>query len=92
MPSSAVAEGVKRRSRSPRLAVNSHSERTETVYVIQTWPILMRDVYSNRHTTVEDFVVPIAHEIKVSRSDLRSDLRNEIKRESYRALSSHVGT
>jgi hypothetical protein len=45
-------------------------------------------VFSIRHTTVEDYVEPIVHEIKVSRADLQSDLRNEAKRESYRALSS----
>jgi hypothetical protein len=50
--------------------------------------MVMPDVHSIRHTTVEDHVESIAHEIKVSRADLRSDLRNEAKRESYRALSS----
>ena len=54
----------------------------------KVWPVAMPDVYSIRHTTVEDYVEPIAHEIKVSRADLLSDLRNEAKRESYRAVSS----
>ena len=34
------------------------------------WAIAMPDVYSIRHTTVEDYVEPIAHEIKVRRADL----------------------
>jgi hypothetical protein len=52
------------------------------------WPMAMPDVFSIRHTTVEDAVEPIVHEVKVTRADLQSDLRNEGKREAYRALSS----
>jgi hypothetical protein len=37
IPSCAVGDGVKRRSRSPRFAVNSHSVRTETEYCIAQW-------------------------------------------------------
>lgn len=52
------------------------------------WPIAMPDVFSIRHTTVEDYVEPVVHEIKVRRADLLSDLRHEAKREAYRAVSS----
>lgn len=52
------------------------------------WPVVMPDVFSIRHTTVEDYVEPIVHEIKVSRADLLGDLRRPAKREAYRALSS----
>jgi hypothetical protein len=52
------------------------------------WAIAMPDVYSIRHTTREDFVEPIAHEIKVSRADLLSDLRRPDKAASYAALAS----
>jgi hypothetical protein len=52
-----------------------------------TWAMAMPDVYSIRHTTVEDFAEPIAHEIKVRRSDLLSDLRHPAKGEAYRALA-----
>ncbi len=52
------------------------------------WVMAMPDVYSIRHTTVEDWVEPSAHEIKVTRADLLSDLRQPHKREAYRALSS----
>ena len=52
------------------------------------WNIAMPDVFSIRHTTVEDYAEPIVHEIKVRRADLLSDLRHEAKREAYRALSS----
>jgi hypothetical protein len=53
-----------------------------------TWAMAMPDVFSIRHTTVEDYVEPIVHEIKVSRADLLSDLRRAAKREAYRALAS----
>jgi len=50
------------------------------------WAIAMPDVYSIRHTTVEDYVEPIVHEVKVSRADLLCDLRREAKRSAYLAL------
>ena len=52
------------------------------------WAIAMPDVYSIRHTTVEDYVEPVAHEIKVRRADLLADLRRPAKGEAYRWLSS----
>jgi hypothetical protein len=52
------------------------------------WLMAMPDVFSIRHTTVEDWLEPAAHEIKVTRADLLSDLRQAHKREAYRALSS----
>jgi hypothetical protein len=52
------------------------------------WPVAQPDVFSIRHTTREDLVEPVVHEIKVRRADLLSDLRHEAKREAYRRLSS----
>lgn len=52
------------------------------------WVIAMPDVFSIRHTTVEDYVEPVVHEIKVSRADLLSDLRRPDKGAAYRATSS----
>jgi hypothetical protein len=52
------------------------------------WAVVMPDVFSIRHTTVEDFVEPVVHEIKVRRADLLSDLRHPDKGAAYRALSS----
>jgi hypothetical protein len=52
------------------------------------WATAMPDVFSIRHTTVEDLVEPVVHEIKVRRADLLSDLRHEAKREAYRAMAS----
>jgi len=51
------------------------------------WAIAMPDVFSIRHTTVEDYVEPIVHEVKVRRADLLADLRLEAKRAAYLALS-----
>jgi len=52
------------------------------------WAITMPDVYSIRHTTVEDYVEPLAHEIKVRRADLLADLRRPDKGAAYAALAS----
>ena len=52
------------------------------------WVMAMPDVFSIRHTTVEDYVEPIVHEIKVRRADLLADLRKPAKREAYLALAS----
>ena len=52
------------------------------------WQVAMPDVFSIRHTTVEDYVEPIVHEVKVNRSDLLSDLRRETKRAAYLSLAS----
>ena len=53
-----------------------------------TWAIAMPDVFSIRHTTLEDCTEPVVHEIKVSRADLLSDLRSASKGAAYLALSS----
>jgi hypothetical protein len=52
------------------------------------WVIAMPDVYSIRHTTVEHYLAPVAHEIKVRRADLLADLRRPGKGEAYRWLAS----
>ena len=52
------------------------------------WVMAMPDVFSIRHTTVEDYVEPVVHEIKVSRADLLSDLRKPSKGLAYAALAS----
>ncbi len=51
------------------------------------WAIAMPDVYSLRHTTVEAYLAPVAHEIKVRRADLLADLRRPAKGEAYRWLA-----
>jgi hypothetical protein len=51
------------------------------------WRMARPDVFSVRNTTVEGYLQPMVHEVKVSRADLLSDLRHDDKRESYRWLS-----
>ncbi len=51
------------------------------------WAVAMPDVYSIRHTTVEAYLEPVVHEIKVSRADLLADLKRPDKGRAYRALA-----
>ena len=51
------------------------------------WRMARPDVFSVRHTSVEDYLQPMVHEVKVSRADLLSDLRHAAKRASYQWLS-----
>ncbi|WPB56898.1 hypothetical protein [Xylophilus sp. GOD-11R] len=52
------------------------------------WCIARPDVFSVRNTSVEAYLAPVVHEIKVRRSDLLSDLRNPAKRAAYLDMSS----
>jgi len=52
------------------------------------WCIAKPDVFSIRNTSVEAYLAPVVHEIKVRRSDLLSDLRNPAKRAAYLDVSS----
>jgi hypothetical protein len=47
------------------------------------WCIAKPDVFSIRNTSVEAYVEPLVHEVKVRRADLLSDLRQQAKRASY---------
>jgi hypothetical protein len=51
--------------------------------VEEGWVMAMPDVFSIRNTTVEDYVEPIVHEVKVQRSDLLADLKRPAKRAAY---------
>jgi hypothetical protein len=51
------------------------------------WRMARPDVFSVRRTTVQAYLHPVVHEIKVSRADLLSDLRNDSKRAAYQWLS-----
>lgn len=53
----------------------------------QRWRNARADLYSVRNTTVEAYLQPMVHEIKVSRADLLSDLRHVAKRQAYEALA-----
>jgi hypothetical protein len=53
----------------------------------RAWRVSRPDIFSVRGTSVEDYLRPMVHEVKVSRADLLSDLRHAAKRESYQWLS-----
>jgi len=80
-----VARVAREMQRAGRIAWRGLSLRAK---VGEAWGIAMPDVFSVRHTTVEDYLEPVVHEIKVRRADLQSDLRHETKRLAYLALSS----
>ena len=52
------------------------------------WVMAMPDVFSIRNTSVEAYLEPVVHEIKVRRADLLGDLKREAKRAAYRQISS----
>lgn len=47
------------------------------------WVMAIPDVFSIRHTSKAEYLEPVAHEIKVRRSDLLSDLRQPNKAKAY---------
>lgn len=80
-PHEALVDRVAREmTRAGRLAWRGLSLRAR---VGDAWTMAMPDVFSIRHTTVEAYLDPVVHEIKVQRSDLLSDLRSRIKRAAY---------
>ena len=50
------------------------------------WCIACPDVFSIRNTTVEAYLEPVVHEVKVSRADLLGDLKKPAKRAAYLSL------
>jgi len=50
------------------------------------WVIARPDLFSVRHTSVEDYLEPVVHEIKVRRADLLGDVRRPAKGEAYRQM------
>ncbi|WP_234263712.1 hypothetical protein [Hydrogenophaga sp. NFH-34] len=51
------------------------------------WCMACPDVFSVRRTSVEAYLEPVVHEIKVSRADLLGDLKKPAKRAAYLALA-----
>jgi len=80
----ALVERVAREmTRAGRIAWRALSLRAK---VGEGWAMAMPDVFSIRNTTVEDYLEPIVHEVKVQRSDLLADLKRETKRAAYLQL------
>ena len=51
------------------------------------WCMAMPDVFSIRRTSIEAYVEPVVHEIKVSRADLLGDLKRPAKRAAYLGMA-----
>ncbi|MDO9435267.1 hypothetical protein [Hydrogenophaga sp.] len=51
------------------------------------WCMACPDVFSVRNTTVEAYLQPVVHEIKVNRADVLGDLRKPAKRAAYLAMA-----
>jgi hypothetical protein len=51
------------------------------------WAIARPDLFSVRNTSVEDYLEPVVHEIKVRRADLLGDVRRPAKGEAYRQMA-----
>ena len=82
----ALVERVAREmTRAGRIAWRGLSLRAK---VGDAWAMAMPDVFSIRHTTVEAYLEPVVHEVKVRRSDLLGDLRQPGKRAAYLQMSS----
>ena len=81
---SLVERVAREMTRAGRIAWRGLSLRAK---VGESWAMAMPDVFSIRHTTVEDYLEPVVHEIKVRRSDLLADLKRETKRAAYLQLS-----
>lgn len=56
--------------------------------VDDAWVLAQPDVYSVRHTTLEDALAPWVHEVKVRRADLLAELRQPRKGAAYLAMAS----
>ena len=80
----ALVERVAREmTRAGRIAWRALSLRAK---VDDGWAMAMPDVFSIRNTTVEEYLEPIVHEVKVHRSDLLADLKRASKRAAYLQL------
>jgi hypothetical protein len=83
-PHETLVERVAREmQRAGRIAWRGLSLRAK---VESGWVMAMPDVFSVRHTTVEAYLQPVVHEVKVQRSDLLADLRSPAKRGAYQQL------
>lgn len=70
--------------------LNDHPQPLRPASANGQWVMARPDVFSVRHTTVEAYLAPVVHEIKVSRADLMGDLRKPTKRAAYLGLAQQV--
>ena len=65
------------------LSLRAYLPPDEERQLEQRWKMCMPDVFSIRNSTVQAYLEPIVHEIKVSRADLLGDLKRPDKRNAY---------
>lgn len=71
---------------SERIALEAGPQTAHAMASDKVWAMACPDVFSIRHTSVEAYLEPIVHEIKVSRADLLGDLKKPNKRAAYLGL------
>ena len=65
------------------LSLRAYLPPDEERQLDKRWKMCMPDVFSIRNSTVQAYLEPIVHEIKVSRVDLLGDLKVPDKRNAY---------
>ena len=65
------------------LSLRAYLPSDEERKLDRRWKMCIPDVFSIRNSTVQAYLEPIVHEIKVSRADLLGDLKNPDKRNAY---------
>jgi len=73
--------------RSPLWPREEEQEAAAEAAAPHSWRMARPDLFSVRNTSVEAYLQPQVHEVKVSRADLQSDLRHAAKRQAYEWLS-----
>jgi len=59
----------------------------DAVATDQAWCMACPDVFSIRHSSVEAYLQPVVHEVKVNRADLLGDLKKPAKRAAYLGMA-----
>ncbi len=71
----------------PESGLDLDGHAPEPVAADHAWCMAMPDVFSIRRSSVEAYLEPVVHEIKVSRADLLGDLKKPAKRAAYLAMA-----
>jgi hypothetical protein len=61
--------------------------REDAVAPDHAWCMACPDVFSIRHSSIEAYLQPVVHEIKVNRADLLGDLKKPAKRAAYLGMA-----
>lgn len=72
----------------PLFETETEAGREDEPVAASTWVVACPDVFSIRRSTVEAYLEPMVHEIKVSRADLLGDLKKPAKRAAYLDMAS----